>query len=165
MTIFMKIRKSQNIYDKNGKLIHGASMDADFDGTNAHIKVSNGDDTQFTKISKKDINDLLSMKSNKKPVMEELLKISNEDGGNVHRRHHKKHHAKKHRKHHKHHTKKHSKHRKHHTKKHRKHHKHHTKKHHKRHTKKHRKHHKKHTKKHTKTKMRSKIKKLLNELF
>ena len=75
MTIFMKIRKSQNIYDNNGKLIHGASMDADFDGTNAHIKVSNDDDTQFTKISKKDINDLLSMKSNKKPVMEELLKI------------------------------------------------------------------------------------------
>ena len=154
MTIFMKIRKSQNIYDNNGKLIHGASMDADFDGTNAHIKVSNDDDTQFTKISKKDINDLLSMKSNKKPVMEELLKISNEDGGNVHRRHH----TKKHHKHHKrHHAKKH---RKHHTKKHRKH-----RKHHKHHTKKHRKHHKKYTKKHTKTKMRSKIKKLLNELF
>ena len=72
MTVKMFITESKQIIN-NGKM-NSQSMSADFDGKEANIMVSKNGNKQYAKLDKKDIHEILSLRSNKNNLLESLKK-------------------------------------------------------------------------------------------
>ena len=72
MTVKMFITESKQIIN-NGKM-NSQSMSADIDGKEANIMVSKNGNKQYAKLDKKDIHEILSLRSNKNNLLESLKK-------------------------------------------------------------------------------------------